>query len=97
MTKVLYIGRHPEILETVLRLINGKEDWFALGAESDEEAISLFQKHDFDIVLLGCGLSEECENQLTSTFKNLKPEIAVVLHYGGGSGLLTNELLSALT
>ncbi len=96
MTKVLYIGRHPEILETVLRLINAKEDWFALGAESDEEAISLFQKHEFDVVLLGCGLSDECEKALTQKFGELNPEIPVVLHYGGGSGLLTNELLSAL-
>lgn len=96
MTKILYIGRHAEILQTVLRLINAREDWFGLGAETDEEAIALFAKHDFDIVLLGCGIEKESEEFLSALFRNQKPEIAIVEHYGGGSGLLANEILSVL-
>lgn len=96
MTKILYIGRHAEILETVLRLINAREDWFGLGAETDAEAIELFSKHDFNIVLLGCGLEPESEAHLTRLFREMKPEVAIVPHYGGGSGLLQNEILSAL-
>lgn len=96
MTKILYIGRHAEILETVLRLINARENWFGLGAETDAEAIVLFKRHDFDIVLLGCGLEPESETLLARLFREIKPEAAIVRHYGGGSGLLQNEILSAL-
>lgn len=97
MTKILYIGRHPQILQTVVRLINAHEDWFGLGAETDVEAIALFSKHGFDIVLLGCGLEKESEDYLTSLFRHRKPGIAIVTHYGGGSGLLANEILWALS
>lgn len=96
MTKILYIGRNPEITKTVLRLLNAREDWFGIAAESDVEAISLFAKHDINIVLLGCGLEKESEDYLSALFRSQKPEVAIVLHYGGGSGLLTNEILSAV-
>jgi len=97
MTKILYIGRHPEITETVLRLINNRDEWSGLGAGTDLEAIALFSNHEFNIVLLGCGLSEESEAYLSALFRRQKPEIMIIPHYGGGSGLLSNEILSALS
>jgi len=97
MTKILYIGKHPEILETVVRLINANENWFGIGAENEQEAIDLFPKYDFSIVLLGCGLSSETEKQLTEIFIKIQPKIHVIEHFGGGSGLLKNEILSALS
>lgn len=97
MTKILYIGRHEEITETVLRLINAREDWLGLGAATDFEAVSLFSQNDFDIVLLGCGLPDESEKHLSDLFREQKPEIIIIPHYGGGSGLLANEILSALS
>lgn len=97
MTKILYIGTHPEILETVVRLINMNENWFGIGAENENEAEDLFSKHDFSIVLLGCGLSLETEQKLTAIFSTLRPKIHIVEHFGGGSGLLKNEILSALS
>ena len=48
MINILYIGRHPEILETVVRLLNANEDWFGAGAETDETAMDLFQKINFN-------------------------------------------------
>jgi len=96
MTKILYIGKHPEILQTVVRLINSDENWFGIGASDEKEAIELFSKYDFSIVLLGCGLEKESEASLTASFKEAKPGILVIEHFGGGSGLLKNEILSAL-
>lgn len=96
MINILYIGRHPEILETVVRLINANEEWFGAGAETDETAIELFQKINFQIVLLGCGIETESEEKLCAFFQAQNPNCAVVQHYGGGSGLLKNEILSAL-
>lgn len=97
MTKILYIGKHPEILQTVVRLINSDENWFGIGAQNEHEAIELFSKYDFSIVLLGCGLDKETEDSLTVFFKKTNPKILVIEHYGGGSGLLKNEILSALS
>lgn len=96
MINILYIGRHPEILETVVRLLNANEEWFGAGAETDEMAMELFEKINFQIVLLGCGIEPESEEKLRAFFQAQNPNCAVVQHYGGGSGLLKNEILSAL-
>ena len=97
MTKILYIGKHPEILETVVRLLNSDENWFGIGASDELEAIELFSKYDFSIVLLGCGLDKTSEDSLTAHFKKINPNVLVIEHFGGGSGLLKNEILSALS
>lgn len=96
MINILYIGRHPEILETVVRLLNANEDWFGAGAENDETAMDLFQKINFQIVLLGCGIEEKSEEKLRAFFQEINPNCAIVQHYGGGSGLLKNEILTVL-
>ncbi|MFD2603421.1 hypothetical protein [Flavobacterium suzhouense] len=93
---ILYTGRHPEILETVVRLINQNENWNGFGASSNEEAINLFTTINFTIVLLGCGIPEDEEKQLRDTFAAINPECPVIQHYGGGSGLLSNEIYAAL-
>lgn len=96
MVNILYIGRHTEILETVVRLINSNEDWFGAGAASDDKAMELFQTINFHIVLLGCGIEPESEEKLRAFFEETNPKSIVIQHYGGGSGLLKNEILSAL-
>jgi hypothetical protein len=96
MINILYIGTHQEILETVIRLINANENWFGAGAETDESAIELFSTIHFHLVLLGCGIEEESEEKLKKFFQESNPDCKIVQHYGGGSGLLKNEILSAL-
>lgn len=96
MIKILYIGRHKEILDTVVRLLNANEEWFGIGAETDEEAFELFTRYDFRLVLLGCGIETQSEEKLRAFFLNQNPDIKIVQHYGGGSGLLKNEILIAL-
>ncbi|MBC7747273.1 MAG: hypothetical protein H7Z76_01605 [Methylotenera sp.] len=93
---ILYIGRHLEILETVIRLINTNENWNGVGVMNDEYAKEIFLRKDFSIVLLGSGIQEESEIELCTFFKNKNPNISIVQHYGGGSGLLKSEILLAL-
>lgn len=93
---ILYTGRHPEILETVVRLINANPNWSGYGAGTDEEAIAIFSKIDFALVLLGCGIPKESEDLLRDSFAAHNPQCKIVQHYGGGSGLLSNEILGAL-
>lgn len=94
--ELLVIGRHPQIMETVLQLINKNESWNAASALTDEEAIEKFHRHSFQLVLLGGGIQEASERKLRSLFTFHDPEIIIIQHYGGGSGLLSNEIMEAL-
>jgi DNA-binding NtrC family response regulator len=95
-TAILVIGRHEEIMETLLRIIHKNEQWSAQAALTDEEAVELFDKFLFDIVLLSSGIEEDSEQKLRAHLKEKKPSIIIIQHYGGGSGLLSNEILQAL-
>ena len=95
-TEILVTGRHPQIMETVLRLINQNENWNATGALTDEEAIELFHQRSFELVLLGGGIEEESEKKLRSIFTYQNPGIIIIQHFGGGRGLLFNEITEAL-
>lgn len=95
-TQILVIGRHPEILATVVRLVNNNPDWNATGCLSDEEAIAAFPTQDFKVVLMGGGVDERSELKLNEYFYTEKPEIKIVQHFGGGSGLLSAEIFEAL-
>jgi PleD family two-component response regulator len=95
-TQILAIGRHPEILQTVVRLVNNNPDWECTGASTDDEAILAFSAQSYKLVLLGGGIEQESEDRLCAAFRALNPEIVIVQHYGGGSGLLTAEIYQAL-
>jgi hypothetical protein len=94
--QILVVGRHPEILATVVRLVNNNPDWNATGCLSDEEAIAAFGAQDFKLVLLGGGVDDVSESKLNDHFCSLKPDIKMVQHFGGGSGLLSAEIYEAL-
>lgn len=94
--QILTIGRHPEILQTVVRLVNNNPDWNCTGVMTDEEAIAAFTAYRFDLVLLGGGIEKPSEEKLCNAFKALNPEIAIIQHYGGGSGLLAAEINEGL-
>lgn len=95
--QVLVVGRHPEILETVVRLINQTPDWESAGALTDEEAIEIFQHRRFDLVLIGGGVDPESEAKLRAIFTFQSPLIRIIQHFGGGGGLLFAEIRAALT
>lgn len=94
---ILVIGRHQQIMETVLRLISTQSEWKAIGALTDTEAIEKFEANIFDLVLIGGGVEEESERKLKTKFEKINPQIKMIRHYGGGSGLLFNEIQEALT
>jgi DNA-binding NarL/FixJ family response regulator len=94
--QILVIGRHAEIMQTVLRLIHQNPDWEAKGALTDEEAIQLFAEHNFDLVLLGGGVESASEQKFRDIFTAQNPKIKIIQHFGGGSGLLSNEIQHAL-
>lgn len=89
--EILAVGTHPDIMKTILRLLNSKPGWQGTLAFSAEEAISQSKLVSFDIVLVCAGFSAEETQQLQTSFK-----APVVQHYGGGSGLLYAEVCEAL-
>jgi DNA-binding NtrC family response regulator len=95
--QILVICNHQEILQTIIRLINGNEKWNAIGTADIEKAIELFDQHKFDLVLFGSGINDEDENKLSRIFTHQNPEIKIIQHFGGGSGLLSNEIEAALS
>jgi Asp/Glu/hydantoin racemase len=86
--KILIAGKHPDIMKVILRLINNKPNWNAIGAFTVEEALS---HTEIDVVLLGAGLSKEESEQVKQHFS-----VPVVQHYGGGSGLLFAEIYQVI-
>jgi hypothetical protein len=95
-TLILAVGRHPDILQTVVRLVNNNPEWECAGVITDEEAFKVFTTKPFKLVLLCNGISPESEELLCTAFRAHNPEIIIVQHYGGGSGLLAGEIRQAL-
>ena len=95
-TKILYVGKNKDILETVIRLLNNHESWVGEGVYEIEDAKESLQHDRFDILLLGCGIEEADEAELRNYVAENFPEVKIIQHYGGGSGLLSNEILEAL-
>ena len=93
---ILVVGRHEDIMETVLRLIHSQPGWIAQGAIANEEAIEKFKKQSFNLVLLGGGVDQHSENMLKTEFGLINSNCKVIRHYGGGSGLLFNEIREAM-
>lgn len=94
---ILYIGRDPEITEVMKRLLNARPEWKGICVRADEEAIEICSAEDIDLVLLGNGIDAECEKALRAKLTELKPDLKIIQHYGGGSGLLYGEIMTALS
>ena len=93
---ILVHGRHPKILQTVLRLINERESWRGEGSTDTEEIIELLHRRTYEVILLGGGVDDIAEKKIRAIVRNLGKQTAIVQHYGGGSGLLYAEIQAAL-
>lgn len=95
-TEILIICTQQEILNTILRLINSNETMNGTGANTLEQAITVFKSASFDMVLIGAGLSKEEEAEFEGIVARSRFKVPVVHHYGGGSGLLFTEIYECL-
>src|SRR5882672_7326814 len=95
-TEILVIGRNEQIVETIVRLINYNPEWNATFCLADEDAIAVCNTQHFDLVLLGGGIDEQSEATLRKSIHALQPDLKIIQHYGGGSGLLNTEINIAL-
>lgn len=94
---ILAVGRNTEIMQVVHRLLNAHEKWTGAVASTPAEAIDAFSTQHYEIVLLCAGLSPEEASQFKARLAQLSPTTILIQHFGGGSGLLENEILAALS
>ncbi|PIF46594.1 hypothetical protein CLU96_3632 [Chryseobacterium sp. 52] len=90
----LVIGKNQEILETLKRIIESNEGWKAEIRNNETLSYDFIKENQVDIVLLSSGLEEQFEKEIRMFCENSDQEIKVIDHYGGGSGLLKNEVYS---
>lgn len=95
-TQILIIGTNKPIMETIARLIDREEKWLATIAFSVDQAIQICFKKEFSLALICAGLSTEDELSLNKRLKELYPNLPIIMHYGGGSGLLFAEIYQGL-
>ncbi|MBC6111482.1 hypothetical protein ACFOG5_23100 [Pedobacter fastidiosus] len=95
-TTILYIGRDTEITIVMNRLLNARPEWKGICVCTDEEGISICKEQEIDLILLGNGINQEEETQLRNKLLALRPKVKIIQHYGGGSGLLYGEIMTAL-
>jgi hypothetical protein len=93
---ILAVGRDEAILQVVQRLINSHENWIATIVGTDEQALAAFEQKRFPIVFVCAGVTAEEEEALRQCLSRLDPSVTVIRHYGGGSGLLENEVRGIL-
>lgn len=94
--QILAVGCNKPIMETIARLIDKEGKWLATIAFTIEEAIQHCLLKEFGLVLIGAGLTEDEELALKQEISQLRPNLPIVKHYGGGSGLLYAEIYQGL-
>ncbi len=92
----LVLGKNKPILDIVVRLLNQNDGWYAKGYTEMEPAMTPSNFESLNIVLLSSGLDKEMEQEIKEKALQLNPNVKVIEHYGGGSGLLKSEILLAL-
>ena len=90
----LLLGKNEEILLTLKRIIENTPSWNA----TIQQDLGICKKHlidnPVDVLLLSSGLSPQEEHEITDHLTRLTYPIGLIKHYGGGSGLLKNEVYS---
>ena len=92
----LVVGKNDEILATLKRLIENTDNWQAQLISDESQVDNYITNNPVDIILLSSGLDEAFEQEIKVNPIVLKKNIAVIEHFGGGSGLLKNEIYAAL-
>ena len=91
MRNVLIAGTNTEVTEVIERLVNEMDGYSGTVINSTKDLDAYLKRQPFDVLLLGAGFQQEEEVEIRRRASLLRPEMKVVEHYGGGSGLLSSE------
>lgn len=92
----LILGKNEAILPILLRLVNANDNWNAVAFNDEKLAQDYFKNTKIDMVLLSSGIEDHVEKEFTAFCLKNQPEVEVIEHFGGGSGLLQSEILHRL-
>lgn len=95
-TQFLVLGKNEEILSTLKRLIENTDNWQAMLINNESQVDDYIANNPVDIILLSSGLDETFEQEIKVNPIVVEKNIAIIEHFGGGSGLLKNEIYAAL-
>lgn len=90
----LVLGKNQEILDVLKRIIENNEGWTAEIQSDEEQSYRYIKEQKVDIVLLSSGLDDQFEINIKVFCADFDKDVKVIDHYGGGSGLLKNEVYS---
>ncbi|WP_293946657.1 MULTISPECIES: hypothetical protein [unclassified Sphingobacterium] len=91
---IIVFGKNEEILQTLERIIVGTNGWQAIIQQDLATCKEYLSNYPSDILLLSSGLSDQDETEIVDHLAYLDHTIGLIKHYGGGSGLLKNEIYS---
>jgi hypothetical protein len=93
---ILVCCAHEQILQTLLRVIGDKTSLIPFGCLNIDDLCKHLSDGRFQFVLIGSGFSKSEEQYIReqSISHQIAPS-AVILHFGGGSGLLFAEIKQA--
>jgi DNA-binding NtrC family response regulator len=94
--EIIVFSPITDMRDVIVRVINNEEKWKGYGVPSLPELMVLLKQKSIDIVLFDAGVSTEEEIEVSQKIKEVFPKTIIIQHYGGGSGLLKNEIMSAL-
>jgi DNA-binding NtrC family response regulator len=94
--QILVFGKHPEIMEVVLRLLRNSGLYEAEGGFTVAEVQDRASQQAFDLLLLGGGVSSSENAEVHQHFQERGIRLPIIQHFGGGSGLLFAEIQEAL-
>jgi hypothetical protein len=92
----LILGKNQPILEILLRLVNAYENWHAVGFSDEKLAQDYFLQNSVDFVLLSAAIEDHVEKEFAAFCLKAHPDVEVIEHFGGGSGLLQSEIYDRL-
>lgn len=92
MKNLLLICKNSKISETLCRVLSNQSEYSVTSVTDIKELYVHLRRSHCDGVLLGSGLSDAEEEEVSVWIMENAPETRLIHHYGGGSGLLFNEL-----
>jgi len=92
----LILGKNESILPILLRLVNANENWNAIAFTDEHLAQEYFLNNKIDMVLLSSAIENHVEKEFTLFCLKNQPDVEVIEHFGGGSGLLQSEIYHRL-
>jgi hypothetical protein len=90
--KILYISNDKIKTNEVLKILNSIENWVAISATSELQAIQLFLEHDPSMAIFAYDIKKDIKHNLSQYYRNIKPGILLLDPYGGGTGFLQQEI-----